>query len=68
MTKPRFSLKTLVFAVTLAAVLLGWWVDHRRLARHIADLTARHESVFHYAGESAQQYVRRMVGAASADD
>lgn len=29
MKKPRFSLKALLFVVTLAAVLLGWWVDHR---------------------------------------
>ena len=27
MKKPRFSLKTLLFVVTLAAVLLGWWAD-----------------------------------------
>ena len=38
MKKPQFSLKTLVFVVTLAAVLLGWWVDHKRLSERLADV------------------------------
>ena len=32
MKKPQFSLKTLVFVLTLCAVLFGWWADHRDMA------------------------------------
>ena len=35
MKKPQFSLKTLLFMLTLAAVLLGWWADHQRLTDNI---------------------------------
>ena len=31
MRKPQFSLKTLLFVVTLAAVLMGSWIDHQKL-------------------------------------
>ena len=36
--KFRFSLRSLLFLVTLCAVLLGWWADHRRLTQRMRDL------------------------------
>lgn len=41
MKRPRFSLKTLVWVLTLAAVLLGWRADHRRMDAEIRRLTER---------------------------
>jgi hypothetical protein len=32
MKLPRFSLRALLGATVLAAILLGWWADHRKLA------------------------------------
>lgn len=45
MKKPRFSLKTLLFVVTLCAVSLRWLVDHirqRRLIRRVGEAALYH--------------------------
>jgi hypothetical protein len=35
---PKLFLRDLFAVVTLAAVLLAWWLDHRRLTKENADL------------------------------
>jgi hypothetical protein len=37
MKRLRFTLKTLVYVVTLCAVIFGWWVDHRKLVHALQD-------------------------------
>jgi hypothetical protein len=35
---PKLTLRDLFAVVTLAAVLVAWWLDHRRLSREIDHL------------------------------
>ena len=46
MKRPQFSLKTLLFVLTLWAVLFAWLVDHRRQAARIKELEGPHEFFF----------------------
>jgi hypothetical protein len=66
MRKPRFSLKTLVFVVTLAAVLLGWWVDHCELATENRELDRRFQEAYtrqkeYHTVYSASVQIRRQL-------
>ena len=38
---PKLSLRDLFAVLTLAAVLVAWWVDHRRLAKALILSNAR---------------------------
>lgn len=35
--KPRFTIRDLFWILLLFAVLLGWWLDHRKLTRPIGE-------------------------------
>ena len=52
----RFSIRDLLLATVIVAVLAAWWVDHRRQAREIQELKEQHEQQVKKALEWARSF------------
>ncbi len=54
---PYVTLRDLFAVVTIAAVLLAWWLDHRQLKRHIGEMKKKSPSAAYYQELKRQGYV-----------
>jgi hypothetical protein len=52
----KFSIRDLLLVTVIAAILLAWWVDHRRQARESQELKEQLEQQFKKALERATFY------------
>jgi hypothetical protein len=52
----KFSIRDLLLVTVIAAILLAWWVDHRRQAREIKELKDQQEQQLKKVLERARTY------------
>ena len=51
----KFSIRDLLLVTMIVALVVGWWVDHRRLA-----VDREEYEYLRFATEQYQQYIRKL--------